>query len=268
MSALLSTQAVSYHSRRRTLVDSVSLDVEAGRMTILIGPNGAGKSTLIRLLSGELPPSSGAVLCDGENGAPLSPARLALKRAVMTQAIQVSSPFLTYEVVRLGMDGISRLSAPERARVAERCLTTADATPLAARPYAALSGGEQRRVQFARVMAQIEAARTVHNRQALLLDEPVANLDLPHQLALLDAARAVARRGVAVLAVLHDLNLTVRYADTLVLMNKGTIVACGDPAIVQTRTLLSDVSAIDLAVETVLASERPLVMPSRWLIGS
>ena len=73
MSALLSTQAVSYHSRRRTLVDSVSLDVEAGRMTILIGPNGAGKSTLIRLLSGELPPSSGAVLCDGENVAPLSP---------------------------------------------------------------------------------------------------------------------------------------------------------------------------------------------------
>ena len=268
MSAFLSAQAVSYHTSRRTLVNSVSLDAEAGRMTILIGPNGAGKSTLIRLLSGELAPSSGTVVCDGEDIARLSPARLALRRAVMTQAIQVSSLFLAHEIVRLGVQGIGRVSATERGRLVERCLMTAGATPLAMHPYAVLSGGEQRRVQFARVMAQIEAARTVHNRLALLLDEPVANLDLSHQLAVLDTARAVARRGVAVLAVLHDLNLTLRYADTLVLMNKGAIVACGDPAIVQTKTLLSDVLAIDLAVETVLASERPLVMPSSWLIDS
>jgi iron complex transport system ATP-binding protein len=266
LTAILSARAASYSLRRRPLVDAVSLEVEPGRMTVLIGPNGAGKSTLIRLMSGELRPTSGAILCGDEDVARFSPARLALRRAVMTQAIQVSSPFLTHEIVRLGVDGIGRVSARDRARIVEQCLAAADALPFVSQAYATLSGGEQRRVQFARALAQIEAARTVHDRQALLLDEPVANLDLPHQLALLDAARAVARQGVAVLAVLHDFNLASRYADVLALMNKGAIVACGDPDSVQKSDLLSGVFAIDLAVGTTLASERPLVVPSRWLI--
>src|ERR1700722_13439665 len=103
-------------------------------------------------------------------------------------------------------------SPRERARIVEQCLAAGGSLLLAAQSYAPLSGGEQRRVQFARALAQIEAARTVHDRQALLLDEPVANLDMAHQLALLDAARAFARRGIAVLAVLHDFNLASRYA--------------------------------------------------------
>jgi iron complex transport system ATP-binding protein len=267
LTAILSARQATYRLRRRPLVDAVSLDVEQGRMTVLIGPNGAGKSTLIRLMSGELRPTSGLTLCEDADLARISPKRLALKRTVMTQAIQVSSPFLTHEIVRLGIDGIGRVSAGARGRIIEQCLAAADALPFAAQSYVTLSGGEQRRVQFARALAQIEAARTVHDRQALLLDEPVANLDLPHQLALLDAARAVARQGVAVLAVLHDFNLASRYADVLALMNKGAIVACGEPAKIQTARLLSDIFAIDLAVGTSLASQSPLVVPSRWLIG-
>jgi iron complex transport system ATP-binding protein len=267
LSAFLSARAASYSLRRRPLVDAVSLEVEAGRMTVLIGPNGAGKSTLIRLMSRELRPTSGEVLCEGEDMALLSPGRLALRRAVMTQAIQVSSPFRTHEVVRLGLDGIGRVGASQRARILEQCLVIADALQLASRPYAALSGGEQRRVQFARVLAQIEAARTVHDRQALLLDEPVANLDLTHQLALLDAARDVARRGAAVLAVLHDLNLAARYADTLVLINKGATVTRGLPASVQTSRLRSTVFSIELSVGTAIVAESSLIFPSRWLAG-
>ena len=268
MSAFLSAQAVTYSLRRRPLVDALSLDVDAGRMTILIGPNGAGKSTLMRLMSGELRPTSGRILCEGEDLSRFSPGRLALRRAAMTQAVQVSSPFLTHEIVRLGVDGIGPVSARARARIIEQCLAAADALHLAAQSYATLSGGEQRRVQFARALAQIEAARMAHDRQALLLDEPVANLDLPHQLALLDAARAVAGQGVAVLAVLHDFNLASRYADVLALMNKGAIVACGDPDSVQRSDLLSEVFTVDLTVGTTLVSKRPFVMPSRWLIDS
>lgn len=268
MSAYLSAQAVNYRWADRLIIDAVSLDVAAGRMTILIGPNGAGKSTLIRLMSGELRPGSGSILCEGENVARLSPGRLALQRAVMTQAIQMSSPFLTHEVVRIGLDGIGRVDAEARARIVARCLDMADALHLASRPYAALSGGEQRRVQFARVIAQIEAARTVHNRQALLLDEPVANLDLPHQLNLLDATQEAARRGVAVLAVLHDLNLAARYADTLVLMHKGAIVASGAPASVHTSSLLSSVFGIELVVGAALVSQSPVVLPARWLANA
>jgi iron complex transport system ATP-binding protein len=265
LSAILSARTASFSLRRRALVDAVSLDIEPGRMTVLIGPNGAGKSTLIRLLSGELRPTSGLILCEDEDLARFSPERLALRRTVMAQAIQVSSLFLTHEIVRLGVDGIGRVSTRERGRIVEQCLVVADALPLVSYSYATLSGGEQRRGQFARAMAQIEAARTVHGRQALLHDEPVANFDLPHQLALLDAARMVSRRGVARLAVPHDFNLASRYADVLALMNKGAIVACGDPDSVQRGDLLSEVFAIDLTVGTRLASEKPLVMPSRWL---
>jgi iron complex transport system ATP-binding protein len=265
LTAILSARTASYSLRHRSLVDAVSLDVEAERMTVLIGPNGAGKSTLVRLMSGELRPTSGAILFEGQDLSRFSPERLALRRTVMTQAIQVSSAFLTHEIVRLGVDGIGRVSARERARIIEQCLALADVLPLATQSYATLSGGEQRRVQFARALAQIEAARTVHDRQALLLDEPVVNLDLPHQLALLDAARTIARRGVAVLAVLHDFNLASHYADVLAFMNKGAIVACGDPVNVQRSALLSDVFAVDLAVGNTLASEKPLVIPSRWL---
>ena len=132
---------MTHSLRRRPLVDAVSLDVEAGRMTILIGPNGAGKSTLIRLMSGELSPTAGLILCEDENLARFSPERLALKRTVMTQAIQVSSPFLTHEIVRLGVDGIGRVAARERARIVEQCLAAADALPLASQSYATLSGG-------------------------------------------------------------------------------------------------------------------------------
>jgi iron complex transport system ATP-binding protein len=265
LNAFLSARGVSYSQRGHPLVDALSLDVRSGCMTILIGPNGAGKSTLIRLLSGELHPISGRILCDGVELTRIWPEQLALRRAVMTQSIEVSSPFKTYEIVRLGLDGIGRTSWEARARIVERCLDLADALHLASRPYAALSGGEQRRVQFARVMAQIEAAGTAHDRQALLLDEPVANLDLSHQLALLDVAQQAARRGVAVLAVLHDLNLASHYADTLVLMDKGAILASGPPAAVQTSSLLSKVFAADLVVSTRLISRQPLVLPSRWL---
>jgi iron complex transport system ATP-binding protein len=268
LTAILSARQVSYTLRPRSLVNAVSLDIEAGRMTVLIGPNGAGKSTLLRLLSGELRPTSGHILCDDEDLSHISPGRLAARRTVMTQAIQVSSPFLTYEIVRLGIDGIGRASSRERARIIEQCLAAADALPFASQPYATLSGGEQRRVQFARALAQIEAARTVHDRQALLLDEPVANLDLSHQLALLDAVKAVAQQGVAVLAVLHDFNLASRYGDALAFMNKGSIVAYGDSSSVQNSDLLSEVFAVDLIVGTLLASERPLVLPARWLIDT
>jgi iron complex transport system ATP-binding protein len=265
LSAFLRAQAVSYSTRRLPLVDAVSLDVDSGRITVLIGPNGAGKSTLIRLMSGELRLASGRILCDGEDLTRFSPERLAVRRAVMTQAIQVSSPFLTHEIVRLGIDGIGRVPTRKRSAIVEQCLAAADALPLAAQSYATLSGGEQRRVQFARALAQIEAAGTVHDRQALLLDEPVANLDMAHQLALLDAARAVARQGVAVLAALHDFNPASRYADVVAIHGRGH-----DRLLRRSGQRSEERSSVRRVCRrshrwAILASDKPLVMPSRWL---
>jgi iron complex transport system ATP-binding protein len=269
LSALLSARGVSYRLRRRALVDSVSLDIAPGSVTIVVGPNGAGKSTLLRLLSGELSPTAGEVLCDGAMVKRLTPWFLACKRAVMTQAVHLSFPFTVHEVARLGLDGVGKgLSPHRREELVAKCLMASDVLHLAHRDYHTLSGGEQKRVQFARAIAQIEAGRSVSDRQALLLDEPVANLDLRHQFALLDAARAVAARGVAILIVLHDLNLAARYADTLAIMRDGALIASGAPAAILSGPLLSEIFGVDLLVTGSPAENGLLVTPSRWVEGT
>jgi iron complex transport system ATP-binding protein len=134
---------------------------------------------------------------------------------------------------------------------------------LAGRDYQTLSGGEQQRVQFARALCQLEAGQSLEPQQALLLDEPIASLDLCHQLALLETTRTLARsQGIAVLAILHDLNLATHFADELIVMHRGAIVAKGDPATVLDVACLRDVFGVQLNYPGNLPQEfRPVVLP-------
>lgn len=269
MKPLLSLREASYRWKTRTLVRSATLDIWPGRLVVVAGPNGAGKSTLLRMLSGELRPSEGEILIGGERLDAVAPWRLARWRAVMTQMVEISSPFTAAQVVRLGLDGGGKAASASRRRdIIERSLAAVEATEFAGRLYHRLSGGEQRRVQFARALAQLDAGASFGGSQALLLDEPVANLDLRHQIRLLDEARHLARRGVAVLAVLHELNLAARYADVLTLMRGGTIVASGAPAEVLDPGLLSATFGMDLSIAAPSSEAAPLVFPSRWLTAN
>ncbi len=233
-------------------------------MTILIGPNGAGKSTLLKLMSGEMVPNLGQITSFGE-ALPAIPAwQLACRRAVMAQAQRLNFSFAVHDVVRLGIEGLGRACPPaQRSHMVEAALAEADMLGHAARDYQTLSGGEQQRVQFARVLCQLAAGRSVEPRQALFLDEPIASLDLCHQLGLMDAAARLAReQGVAVLAVLHDLNLAARYADELVVMQQGRIVAQGKPGGVLTDDLLARVFRVDNRSDAGLRSRfGPFVLP-------
>ena len=260
MSALLDAKGISYRGGGRLLVDAVDLSIAGGSFTIVIGPNGAGKSTLLRLLSGELTPAAGEVRLHGELLRSLPPWRLAHSRAVMPQASDLSFPFTVFEVATLGVEGIGRgLSRSDRQRIALDALALADVAHLAHRNYQTLSGGERQRVHFARVLAQLQAGRTVETRQVLFLDEPIASLDLKHQLALLQTAKSLARDGLAVVAVLHDLQLAAGMADDLVLMQGGLVVARGRPEAVLTPALLAEVFGVDL-----IPSALP---PSPWTLA-
>ena len=264
MSAVLAAEAVTYRAGAATLVAEVSLALEPGRMTVVVGPNGAGKSTLVKLLSGELAPTSGRVTHGGAELGAIPPWRLACIRCVLPQASRLAFPFTAGEIVRIGLDGIGRgLGRRDRERLAAEALRRADVEHLARRTFQSLSGGEQQRTQFARVLAQLAAGRTVAERQVLLLDEPIASLDLKHQLSLLGAAAALAREGVAVLAVLHDLNLAATFADELVVMARGRVVAYGAPQAVITDGMIGDVFEVDLKVGATPAGGRPFVLPSR-----
>jgi iron complex transport system ATP-binding protein len=125
-------------------------------------------------------------------------------------------------------------------------LSRADVVHLAARDYQTLSGGEQQRVQFARVLCQIDVGRSIEERQLLILDEPTASLDIKHQLIILDEAVALARRGCAILAVLHDVNLAAAYADTVLVMKDARAAALGAPAKVLTEALLTSVFEVPI----------------------
>jgi iron complex transport system ATP-binding protein len=262
MSAPLEARNACFAIGPTALISDLSLRLEPGRVSVIVGPNGAGKSTLMRLLSGELRPDSGSVLCEGECIATIPGWRLACLRAVLPQASRLSFPFTVREVVRIGLDGIGRgLDRSAREALLLEALELANITHLAARPYQRLSGGEQQRTQFARVLAQLSAGRTVAPRQALLLDEPTASLDLKHQIALLDQAAALARGGLAVLAILHDLNLAAAYADELIVLSAGRLVDSGPPSTVLTDALVRDVFGIDLHVGAVPPAGRPFLLP-------
>ena len=266
MAMILEARDLHFRVRGTTLVRDASLQLDAGTTSIIVGPNGAGKSTLLKLLTGELTPAQGEVRLDG---APLAGApawKLACQRAVMSQNQRLAFPFSVYEVARLGLEGVGRAQPRGRSeQIIAQSLETAGVLGLASREYQTLSGGEQQRVQFARALCQLEAGRSLAERQILFLDEPIASLDLCHQLALLDAARAIATQGAAVLIVLHDLNLAVTYADRLLVMHEGAIVAQGAPAAILDDALLRGVFRVDLAFSRLPPTGLPFLLPQQHL---
>ncbi|HMN70378.1 MAG TPA: heme ABC transporter ATP-binding protein [Rhodoblastus sp.] len=263
MTGVLEARSLVYAIRRQRLVDDVSLSLAPGRLAVVIGPNGAGKSTLLKLLSGELRPQSGDVSFNGERIDRIEPVRLASMRTVMTQNCRLATAFLVDEVVRLSTEFIGRLLTPaQKDEIVDLCLDEAGVRHLAGRDYTTLSGGEQQRARFAACLCQIHVGQRLSRNQAFLLDEPIASLDLDRQLALMDAARALARRdGVAVLAVLHDLNMAVAYADELLVMKEGRIVARGRPEEALTDALLSDVFNVGLRTNEQPLADLPFVLP-------
>lgn len=260
-SVLLRARGLSYRHEGRALVAEVDIELRGGEITVVVGPNGAGKSTLLKLLSGELKPHAGEVAIGGKPIAAMEPWRLACHRAVMSQNVEIGFAFTVREVVALGFAGVGRRKAAQsREEIAEACLEMADVACLADRNVLTLSGGERQRVQFARVLAQLMAGASAAEGQILLLDEPTASLDLAHQLRLLDGARRMADARLAVLAIVHDLNLAAAYADTLVVVSQGRIVARGRPAKVLTDELMRDVFDVALRVGATPPAGEPFVL--------
>ena len=272
MNAFLEARALYRTVRRTHIVEDATISLIPGQLTIIVGPNGAGKSTLLKLLSGEVRPTSGDIVCAGETLKETPAWRLARRRAVMAQATQLAFPFSVNEVVRLGLDtlgldtlGLDTLGVDAKRidadAIIDHALRRADILHLAERKYDTLSGGEQQRTHFARVLCQLAAGRRSEARQALLLDEPVASLDLKHQLMLMDSAREIADSGVAVMAILHDLNLAAAYADKLVVMQAGRIVASGEPTHVLAGGLVADIFGVDLRLCATPPGNAPFILP-------
>ncbi|MFM4703305.1 heme ABC transporter ATP-binding protein [Aeromonas bivalvium] len=220
------------------ILDGLDLSLHGGSLTALLGPNGAGKSSLLKCLTGELD-HEGETRLFGRKRQQWTGTELAHRVGVLPQSSSLSFPFLCEEVVAMG-----RLphSEPGRRRdeIVRAAMAHAGVEHLASRLYPGLSGGERQRVQFARVLAQIWQAPDADGpSRLLLLDEPTSALDLKYQHQLLALARALTSRNTAVLVVLHDLNLAARYADRLLMLERGRLMADGPPAEVLTPELVT-----------------------------
>lgn len=223
----------------QAILDGVTLELGAGEVVAIVGPNGAGKSTLLRALSGEASLFAGGVMLNGRKLNAWSADECALQRAVLPQSPSLAFPFRVCDVVELGRYPHRGWASAEDHRAAiAGAMEAADVSDLALRDCRTLSGGELHRVHFARALAQVWAPLADGRSRYLLLDEPTSSLDLSHQGLVLARSAAFARAGCGVLAILHGLNLAAAFADRVVVMDNGRIVAEGKPADVLTVELI------------------------------
>ena len=259
---LLHARDVHLSYAGRDVLRGVTLRAQPGRLLALVGPNGAGKSSLLKLLAGLNTPSSGKVTLDGRSLLDWSPMLLACRRAMLSQRVQLGFAFRVEEVVLLGRSphGMHTAGSVDQG-IVEAALLAVQAAHLRGRNYLELSGGEQQRVQLARVLAQVWERGD--GPTWLLLDEPEAGLDIAHQHHVLQRAHVFARQGHGVIAVLHDLNLAARYADEVALLARGQLLRCGSPLHALDPDVLSRVYGIALRRSAVVGSpDSLLILPA------
>lgn len=248
---------VRYRGAGRAALQRVSCAVDRARLVAVVGPNGSGKTTLVRAISGLLSIEDGSVLIQSRPVEEWRRGALARILGVVPQREEVVFPLRVGEMVMLGRYAkLGALSAPGREDrdAVQAALERCDVTDLADRSIDSLSGGEWQRVRIARALAQ--------EPEVLVLDEPTASLDVRHEMELFELTRQLVDGGLAGLVITHHLNLAARFADRIVLLSEGAVLAEGPPAEVLRRDLLTQVFQWPVAVTTWLDGS-PQIVPLR-----
>lgn len=238
--ALLVADGVTVELGGRRVLHGIDHVFEPGSFTAILGPNGAGKSTLLRTLAGLLPPTRGAVLLGSRDLRAMSRREIARALGYLPQGAEMPFPFPVEDVVLMGRYahlGRFQLESEEDRRIADRALAAVDGADLRGRPVNELSGGEHQRVLLARTLAT--------GAPILLLDEPVANLDIRHSLEFLDLLKGRTRAGDTVILALHDVNLAYRYADRFLLLREGRLLDHGPAERVLRPILLREAFGVE-----------------------
>jgi iron complex transport system ATP-binding protein len=254
---IVDVRGVTFRYGPRAAVEDVSFSARQGEFVGLLGPNGAGKSTLVRLVAGLAAPAKGEVRLAGLDPARAPRRAVAKVAALVPQEPRIAWPFTVREAVMMGRaphQGLLSLPGPLDVGAVGGALAACDLEHLADRRLDALSGGERRRVFFARALAQ--------EPRVLLLDEPTAFLDLGHQVAVMRMAQEAARGGLCVVAVLHDLNLAAATCDRLVVLSRGRVVAEGRPADVLTAARVQEVWEVPVWRGENGVTGAPVVLPA------
>lgn len=246
---------IAYGQRR--IVEKLNLEIPERRFTALIGPNGSGKSTILRTFAALMKPSGGSILLDGRDLTELSTRDIARKVGILLQGPVAPEGLTISDLVRLGRyphrSLFSRWSADDQA-ACDQALMLTGTTDLAGRTLESLSGGQRQRAWIAMTLAQ--------QGEAILLDEPTTYLDLEHQIELMNLITTlVTKHGKTIVAVLHDINQAARYAEHIVILKDGRIMAAGKPDAVISVETIADVFKVKTVVIRDPVAGMPLCIP-------
>ena len=228
------------------VLGGVTTSIEPGVFTAVVGPNGAGKSTLLGVLAGLKPAYEGSVQYRGREVRHWRRGDFAKAVSFLPQSVHVDFPFTAEQVVLMGRTphGDGWFESDEDHAAVRQAMEATDSADYRCRDFRSLSGGERQRVLLAAALAQ--------QPQALLLDEPATYLDLKHQIDLYALLRSLARQGLLVVAVTHDLNLAAHYADRVLMLHRGALRGAGTPREVITNESLRSVFAVEATIRPVI----------------
>jgi iron complex transport system ATP-binding protein len=233
---------VGYVAGGTRILDDVTVQLRTNAFNVILGPNGAGKSTLLKIATGLVRPTAGTVRYGDRPLDEIDASTLARTRAVLSQHVALAFPLPVEEVVLMGRyPHYGRAPSRYDLDVVRRALALVGMDDRAAQAYDTLSGGEQQKVQLARVLAQIWNDDESRAPKYLFLDEPTSNLDIHYQIHLLDVARGLLDHDCTVVAILHDLNVALEYGDAFVLLSRGRVARAAASADDISRELIEEV---------------------------
>ena len=241
---------LSWEVDSKKILDDISLSISSGEIITILGPNGAGKSSFLKIISGDLKCTKGQIYFDQSNLNDISIQDRSFIRSVMSQSQDVVYDFSTREIIEMGwLDrGISNYSEDFKKaidQISEEC----SVKNLLEQSFNTLSGGEKRRVHFARTLVQLWRPSGSDDPRYMFLDEPTANLDILHEQKMMKLIQKKRDEGLGILLILHDLNLAAKYSDQIALFDNGKLIDKGLPKTVLTEDTLSAVYGLKMNVE-------------------
>ena len=243
-------ESIDINLNKREILKNISIEVNEKEILSIIGPNGAGKSTLLKSLAGDINPINGNIFYDEKNINQIDIQERAFTRSVMSQLQPIAFDFSVKEIVEMGwVDRGESKYADQFDDAVNEVIHKCGVKDLIDRNFNTLSGGEQRRIHFARTLLQLWRPSNSNDPKYLFLDEPTANLDLTYEIKLLNIVKEVAQEGAGVMLVLHDLNLAAKFSDKVAILKGGSLIDIGLPKDVLKSALLSDIYEIEVEVK-------------------
>ena len=245
----IEVSSVSYLKNKKLILDEISFSIELGEILCILGPNGSGKSTLLNLISGNLSPTKGDIYIEGQNIKNISIEERAFIRSVMSQSQAIVFDFTVREIVEMGWLQRGLINFSQNFEEAfSRAINDAAIGDLIDKKFNILSGGEQRRVHFARTLLQSWRPSNSVEPKYLLLDEPTANLDIKHEQRLMKIVKKKAEDGIGVVIILHDINLAAKYSDKILILDSGIMKSFGRTFDVLNKEILEEVYDLPIVI--------------------